>query len=508
LVHNEGVSYERFFGLHDAPFSLAPDPAYLFESQQHASALQQLSYAIERHEPVIVMTGEIGTGKTLLCRAVLQRFDRQTFVSVINDPLLDRDDLLRRMLEDFGVLSGDRAKIASVGRHELVHALEDFLASLGRLDAHAVVIIDEAQHLQPEVLEQIRLLCNIDTPKGTLLQIVLSGQLDLESLLARPELRQVQQRVSRRIRLEPLSKEELRSYIDHRLAVGRVARSQLPGSGELARALEEWDGHGAGVSFTPDAVEAVWRRSAGLPRVINVLCDRALEEAHRDRVSTVDARLVERAESRLEPAGERLPAPIADGAESPPSSLSPVADALEWGRPATQRRPMRSIASLAGLVIVGGLVGWFAVSGPWRSARAVDRSAPSVVPPRATSPVASPKAATPMPSVTAATPAPAPAEPAPRAAPQAARASLPTTTVPATASGDAFEIVVASFRTEARAAEAMSQVQGAGVPARQRATGGWQQVIAGPFSSREQAEASRARLDRVGFPGTQIIIKP
>src|SRR3954464_8429448 len=92
-VHNEDVSYERFFGLRDAPFSLAPNPQYFFESRQHASALQQLSYSVERHEPLIVMTGEIGTGKTLLCRAVLKRFDRQTFVSVINDPLLDRDEL-------------------------------------------------------------------------------------------------------------------------------------------------------------------------------------------------------------------------------------------------------------------------------------------------------------------------------------------------------------------------------------------------------------------------------
>ena len=94
-VHNRDVNYERFFGLHDAPFSLAPNPQYFFESRHHASALQQLTDAIERREPLIVMTGEIGTGKTLLCRAVLQRFDRQTFVSVINDPLLDRDELLR-----------------------------------------------------------------------------------------------------------------------------------------------------------------------------------------------------------------------------------------------------------------------------------------------------------------------------------------------------------------------------------------------------------------------------
>src|SRR6185436_2146591 len=118
--------------------------------------------------------------------------------------------------------------LTDASRHELIQTLHAFLRSLAPLNAHAVVIIDEAQHLQPDVLEQIRLLSNVDEPRGTMLQIVLAGQQDLESLLARPEMRQFQQRVSRRIRLEPLREEELRSYIDHRLAVSRAAGSRMP----------------------------------------------------------------------------------------------------------------------------------------------------------------------------------------------------------------------------------------------------------------------------------------
>src|SRR4051812_1907984 len=183
------MGYEQFFGLTEPPFSLAPNPRYRFESASHTNALEQLAYAIGRREPIIVVTGEIGTGKTLLCRTVLQRLDRATFVSVINNPLLERDDLLKQMLQDFGVISTDRTSAPSTTRHDLVHALEGFLSSLIDLNAHAVVLIDEAQHVQPDVLEQIRLLSNIDAPSGTRLQIILVGQLDLETLLERPGLR-------------------------------------------------------------------------------------------------------------------------------------------------------------------------------------------------------------------------------------------------------------------------------------------------------------------------------
>src|SRR3954468_9519308 len=296
------MSYEQFFGLNDAPFSLAPDPRYLFESASHGQALQQLTYAMERREPLLVVTGEIGTGKTLLCRTVVQRAGRRVFVSVIHNPLLERDEFLKQLLQDFGIVSADRATAAVAGsRHDLVHALEDFLSSLVALDAHAAVIIDEAQHIQPDVLEQIRLLSNIDAPDGTRLQIILVGQLDLEPVLGRPDRRQFKQRISRRVRLEPLAEQELAAYVDHRLSVGRSGGSPLGGARDLARALSEWEGSGpGGVSFDRDALAAVWHWSGGLPRVVNLLCDRSLEEAYTRQVRTIDADIVDTAARALQ----------------------------------------------------------------------------------------------------------------------------------------------------------------------------------------------------------------
>src|SRR5216684_5643238 len=220
--HPERVEgYEQFFGLNETPFSLAPNPRFLFASDSHAAALAQVAHALERREPLVVITGEIGTGKTLLCRTVPQRLERKTFVSVIDDPLLERDDLLKQLLQDFGIISKDRTRLTNASRHELIQTLQAFLTSLVPIQAHAVVIIDEAQHLQPDVLEQIRLLSNIDDERGTLLQIVLVGQTSMELLLSHPNLRQLQQRVSRRLRLEPLNRDEVREYIQHRLALAR-----------------------------------------------------------------------------------------------------------------------------------------------------------------------------------------------------------------------------------------------------------------------------------------------
>ena len=229
--------YEAFYGLHEAPFRPAPDPRFLFASASHAAALEQVSYALERREPLIVVTGEIGTGKTLLCRTVLRQLRRKTFLSVIDDPLLGRDDLLKQLLEDFGVISKDRTRLTQASRHELIETLQAFLRSLAPIRAHAVVVIDEAQHLQPDVLEQIRLVSNIDDDSGTLLQIILVGQTDLEALLSRPELGQLQQRISRRCRLGPLSGDEVEQV--------HTAPARAGARGRTARSSRERDGAGS-----------------------------------------------------------------------------------------------------------------------------------------------------------------------------------------------------------------------------------------------------------------------
>ncbi len=512
--HVQVERYEQFFGLQEAPFSLAPNPRYLFESASHAAALAQLTYAIERREPLVVMTGEIGTGKTLLCRTVLNRLERKTFVSIINNPLLQRDDFLNQLLQDFGVISKDRTLATTPSRHDLVHALEDFLASLVVLDAHAVVIIDEAQHVLPDVLEQIRLLSNIDDAKGTMLAIILAGQPDLETMLSRPELRQFQQRVSRRIRLEPLTANELPMYIERRLVVGRTPQSQMPGADDLAEAIAEWEGSRAAVTFTPEAIDAIWRFSGGLPRIVNLLCDRTLEAACGQRLRTIDARLIDTAAVALGLKPQQVPADPSPASPAPspwalvPSPAPPPESAAEADKvpiafePATAiARPRRSrVAGLVAVIVVLIIAIWFSLRGA--TGPAGSRSAPAQTP----SSIPPPPVLRSEPPSTGAGTAAAPAQAtAPRppaaAAPAAAGAAVPA----GDAAAERFDIVVASFRTEARATSVATEVSALGVPVRQRLSGGWQQVVAGPFPSREDAVAAQQRLAGAGMTDTHVV---
>ncbi len=523
--------YEPFFGLKEAPFSLAPDTRFLFASESHSAALAQVAYAVERREPLVVVTGEIGTGKTLLCRIMLQRLPLKTFLSVIDDPLLESDDLLKQLLEDFGVISKDRAKLTEATRHELVQTLHAFLNSLVRIQAHAVVMIDEAQHLRPDVLEQIRLLSNIDDARGTLLQIILVGQAGLEPLLSRPELRQLQQRVSRRFRLEPLNRHEVEQYIEHRLA---LARDGKPGPGATAAAppvLAEGETK-PGVGFTPDAIEAVCQLSGGVPRVINLLCNRSLEEAYIFRLRTIDKELIQSA-ARALGIGEHVapgtaPQPdaaarrsesgsdesAARAAQADPVPTPPAIEAatvqtagelpavlVEPPRPAASR--LVPYVSLAVLVVLAGVAILFGV----RRARPPAAAAPAstAAPPAARAPVA------PVGQTPAAGAKPTPNAPAATATPTPARtgATVPAPVPPvATPNGERFEIVVASFRTDARATSVASEITALGLPIHRRVLEGWQQVVSGPFASRTDAEAAQQRIHRAGLTGTQIVPAP
>ena len=250
--------YEQYYGFIEKPFSLTPDPKYLYRSQSHASAFEVLQYAIERREGFVVVTGDIGTGKTTLCRALLEHIDQTTVTALILNPFLSEEDLLRRILLDFGVVSRAEVKagrLAGVSKQELIDTLYDFLLGLIPLKASAVVIIDEAQNLPLPVLEQIRILSNLETDKEKLLQVVFVGQLDLHDLLRRPELRQLDQRISIRYELRPLDREASDAYVRHRLTIAGGAGS---------------------VRFTSQALALVHRISGGIPRLINLLCDRAL----------------------------------------------------------------------------------------------------------------------------------------------------------------------------------------------------------------------------------------
>src|SRR3954469_1521342 len=250
--------HEEYYGFTEKPFSLTPDPKYLYRSESHANAFDLLQYAIRRREGFVVVTGDIGTGKTTLCRALLEEIDRTTFTALVLNPFLTEEDLLKRILQDFGVVSRENIKagrLAGESKQDLIETLYDFLLGLVPLKANAVLIIDEAQNLPLPVLEQIRIRSSLETNKEKLLQIILVGQLNLVTLLRSPELRQLDQRVSIRYQLKPLDQETVAAYVAHRLTIA---------------------GGSAAVAFTAKALQRVHSLSAGIPRLINLICDRAL----------------------------------------------------------------------------------------------------------------------------------------------------------------------------------------------------------------------------------------
>jgi general secretion pathway protein A len=265
--------YESYYGVAEKPFSLTPDPKYLFRSESHANAFELLQYAIVRREGFAVITGAIGTGKTTLCRALHEKVDRKTLTALLLDPFLSEEDLLCEILQDLGVMSRGEERLVTrqPSKQELVNTLHDFLLSLVPLGARAVLIVDEAQNLPLPILEQIRILSNFETDKEKLLQIFLIGQPNLLSLLRSPELRQLDQRVSIRYQLKPLAEDEVAGYVSHRLAIANAARS---------------------VVFTPTALRVVHDYSGGIPRLINMLCDRALVGGFLAQTTRIDEDLV------------------------------------------------------------------------------------------------------------------------------------------------------------------------------------------------------------------------
>ncbi len=274
--------YEDHYGFSEKPFSLTPDPKYLFRSEPHASALELLHYAIRRREGFVAITGDIGTGKTTLCRALLEEIDRSTFSALVLNPFLSEEDLLKLILQDFGVVSREdvkRGRLSRVSKQELIETIYDFLLSLLPLRASAVLIVDEAQNLPIPVLEQLRILSNLETDKEKLLQIVLVGQSSLRHILKAPEMRQLDQRIAVRYELRPLSAEEVAAYVLHRLAVA---------------------GAPAAVTFQTRALKVLHRKSGGIPRVVNLICDRALLAAFSARVNRVTPDLIQYAADSLE----------------------------------------------------------------------------------------------------------------------------------------------------------------------------------------------------------------
>jgi len=262
--------YTSFFGLAEKPFAITPDPRYLYLSERHAEALAHLLYGINESGGFIQLTGEVGTGKTTVVRTLLSRVPHHADVAVILNPRVTPVEFLLTICEELGlaIAEADRDSVK-----QMVDALNRRLLNAHAEGRRIIVLVDEAQNLSIDVLEQVRLLTNLETPTQKLLQIILIGQPELRELLDRTDLRQLAQRITGRYHLMPLSREETKGYVRHRLRV--------------AGATEE--------IFTPGALSELHRLSLGIPRVINVACDRALLGAYTQETKKITASLVRQA---------------------------------------------------------------------------------------------------------------------------------------------------------------------------------------------------------------------
>ena len=262
--------YTSFFGLNEKPFAITPDPRYLYLSERHTEALAHLAYGISEAGGFIQLTGEVGTGKTTVLRSLLQQLPPNCDVALILNPRVTPAEFLLAISDELHVRVPD-------GAADSVKALVDLLTHF-LLDAHGrarriVLMVDEAQNLDPDVLEQVRLLTNLETATQKLLQIILIGQPELREVLSRPELRQLAQRITGRYHLEALRQRETIAYIRHRLRVAGATRE----------------------IFTPGAMRELHRLSGGVPRIINVIADRALLGAYTREEPTANGALVRRA---------------------------------------------------------------------------------------------------------------------------------------------------------------------------------------------------------------------
>jgi len=241
--------YQEFYGLKEKPFVLTPDPQYLYLGKGHQTAIESLFYGIHQREGFMVVVGDIGTGKTTICRTLLERLDGNVKAAIIFNSFLNEEELLESILQEYGFPSKGRS------RKERIDALNKLLIHYLSENKNAILIVDEAQHLSVPVLEQIRMLSNLETEKEKMLQIILVGQLELDQKLRSPELRQLNQRIAIRHYLQPLTRNEMQSYIFQRLQVA---------------------GANGNVTFSRSALTEIHKFSKGVPRLINLLCDRAL----------------------------------------------------------------------------------------------------------------------------------------------------------------------------------------------------------------------------------------
>lgn len=297
--------YTAFYGLRERPFRLSPNPRYLYLSDSHREALAHLLYGVEQGEGFIAITGEVGTGKTTVCRALIERLGSATDVAFLFNPSRSAMELLQSIGEELGL------EVDGLTRRELHAQLNQFLLERKAAGRRVLLIIDEAQNLTHSTLEQVRLLSNLETSSEKLIQILLLGQPELDAKLDSHQLRQLRQRISVRWMLEPLSPRDTRGYVQRRLQVAAGASREV---------------------FSAGALRQVQRYTNGTPRLINILCDRAMLLGYAEREQTITARTVKEAAREI--------------ADTRPGGL--------------KRSPLRWVAAAAVLAcaVGAGMVGW------------------------------------------------------------------------------------------------------------------------------------------------------
>ncbi len=290
--------YRKYFGMKRPPFSIAPDPRYLYMSEQHREALAHLLYGVRGDGGFVLLTGEVGTGKTTVCRRLLEVLTKNVVVAFIIYPKLSVAELLATVCDEFGISYPGKTSIKV-----LVDRINAFLLDLNARRKKAIIIIEEAQNLSRDVLEHIRLLTNLETNERKLLQIILIGQPELRDKLARPEMKQLAQRIVARCHLEALSKADLVGYVNHRLAVARGRR--LPGGDDSSSGRTGAAEGPPAALFSQDALNSLYAYSGGIPRFINLICDRALLGAFVQKKQSVDRATLTKAAREV--LGARLP---------------------------------------------------------------------------------------------------------------------------------------------------------------------------------------------------------
>ena len=336
--------YEDYYRFRRQPFSPTPDPEFLYKSDSHQLALEQLLRGIRRREGMLLLTGDVGTGKTTTTRALLRLLDRDVFTALVLNPFVSEDELLRVLLQDFGVVSDSRA-LRDASRQSLVETLNRFLLSLSAVGASALAVVDEAQNLAPPVLEQLRVLTALETDQQKLLQILLVGQPELTTLLSSPEMRQLSQRIARRCTIRPLTRDEVEKYVGFRVRMARGA----------------WE-----TMFSARALDLVYQFSEGVPRKINLICDRSLEVGFAALSPTIDETLIAKAAEALE--FTRASSAAIRSSRSQPAQVS--------GRFAIAPQTKRWMAAAAGVVMGVGLGATLTVRGPWAPGGGPPVSAP------------------------------------------------------------------------------------------------------------------------------------